>query len=47
MLEFPPRDILLRAQQSHPGQVIEAELDEDDDVFVDELKYFNRRRARD
>ena len=37
-LILPLRDILANAQQAHPGQVIKAELDDEDGSLVYELK---------
>lgn len=37
-LILPLKDILARAQQTHPGQVIKAELDDEDGILVYELK---------
>lgn len=35
---LPLKDILARAQQVNPGEVIEAELEEEDGSFVYEIK---------
>ena len=37
-LILPLKDILAKAQQIHPGQVIKAELDDEDGIVVYELK---------
>jgi len=35
---LPLKDILVKAQQSHPGQVIEAELEDEGGGFIYEIK---------
>ncbi|MFO1188377.1 MAG: PepSY domain-containing protein [Alphaproteobacteria bacterium] len=35
---LPLRDILAKAQQSYPGQVVEAELEDEDGRFIYEIK---------
>lgn len=37
-LILPLKDILLRVQQAYPGQILKAELDDEDGIVVYELK---------
>ncbi len=37
-LILPFKDILAKVQQAYPGQILEAELDDEDGIFVYELK---------
>lgn len=37
-LVLPFKDILAKVQQAYPGQILKAELDDDDGIFVYELK---------
>lgn len=39
---LPLADVLARLQASHPGRVVEVELDEDDDMLIYEVELVTR-----